>query len=77
MRRGDKTWVKNGNTFDRLEIYEPITFSPYPLIFFEKNAPKYANLNLESNFTKYFKRDYPLHLQLICSHHFQVELFRW
>ena len=28
MRRGDKTWVKNGNTFDRLEIYEPITFFP-------------------------------------------------
>ena len=26
MRRGGKTWVKNGNTFDWLEIYEPITY---------------------------------------------------
>ena len=26
MGRGGKTWVKNGNTFDWLEIYEPITY---------------------------------------------------
>ena len=29
MGRGSKTWVKNGNTFDWLEIYEPITDFPF------------------------------------------------
>ena len=28
MGRGVKTWVENGNTFDWLEIYEPITYFP-------------------------------------------------
>ena len=28
MGRGGKTWVKDGNTFDWLEIYEPVTYFP-------------------------------------------------
>ena len=35
MRRGGKTRVKNGNTYDWLEIYEPITYFPFPTIIFK------------------------------------------
>ena len=91
MRRDGKTWVKHGNTFDWLEIYEPNTYFPFSTIIF-KNANMLLNMlilismltlksikmkkttlnssippttNLETNFKKYLKRDYPLHLQLI------------
>ena len=29
MGGGGKIWVRNGNTFDWLEIYEPITYFPF------------------------------------------------
>ena len=35
MRRDGKTWVKNGNTFDWLEVYEPITYFPFSSIIFK------------------------------------------
>ena len=85
MGRGGKTWVKNGNTFDWLKIYEQITYFPFSTrIFINRNM--FLNtlilmmilalasikmketrfnssiphtLNLDTNFTKFLKRDYP------------------
>ena len=38
MGRGGKTWVKNGSTFDWLEIYEPINYFPFSTrIFINRN----------------------------------------
>ena len=38
MARGGKTWVKNGSTFDWLEIYEPINYFPFSTrIFINRN----------------------------------------
>ena len=34
MRRGGKTWVSNGNTFDWLEIYEAITYFSFSTVIF-------------------------------------------
>ena len=36
MGRGTKTWVKTGNTFDWLAIYEPITNYPFSTRIFKK-----------------------------------------
>ena len=43
MRRGGKTWVKNGNTFDWFENYEPITYFPFSTIIF-KNTNMLLNM---------------------------------
>ena len=55
MRRDSKTWVKHGNTFDWLEIYEPNTYFPFSTIIFKnvKYASKYVNLNINVNIKKY------------------------
>ena len=89
MRRGGETWVKNGNTFDWLEIYEPITYFHFATRIFKIrnmllnilililmltlksikmketaiNSSIPPTTNLETNFTKSLKCDYPLHLQ--------------
>ena len=43
MERGGKTWVKNDNTFDQLEIYEPITYFPFSTRIF-KNRNMLLNI---------------------------------
>ena len=43
MGRGDKTWVKDGNTFDWLEIYEPVTYFPFSTRIF-KNRNMLLNI---------------------------------
>ena len=89
MKRGGKTWVKNCNTFDWQEIYQPITYFPFSTIIFKNrnmplnmlililmltlksikmketalNSSIPPTTNLKTNFTKYLKKDYPLHLQ--------------
>ena len=89
MRRDGKTWVKNGNTFDRLGIYEAINYFLYSTTIFKNrnmllnmlililtlksikmkqttiNSSIPSTTNLETNFIKYLKSDYPFHLQLI------------
>ena len=89
MGRGGKTWAKNGNTFDWLEICELIIYFPFSTRIL-KNRNMLLNIlililmltlksikmeeaainssippttNLETNFTKSLKWDYPLHLQ--------------
>ena len=79
--------MKSGNAFELLEIYEAITYFPFPTIVF-KNINMLLNMlisvliltlksikmketalnssippttNLETNFTKYLKKDYPFH----------------
>ena len=45
MGRGSKTWVKTGNTFDWLEIYESITYFPFSTRIF-RNRNMLLNISV-------------------------------
>ena len=45
MGRSGKTWVKTGNTFDWLEIYEPIAYLPFSTRIF-RNPNMLLNISI-------------------------------